>query len=106
MGYCMDISAFKSDSKIVSTISKFDEATGMQKVSTESYSPVEEENRLSKREIEVLKWLMTGMSSQTISEKLHLSTHPVNTHRRNMLEKANAKNTADLIRFALQQGLV
>ena len=44
-------------------------------------------NPLSNREFEIIKLLSHGMSSQEIAEKIFLSTHTVNTHRRNILAK-------------------
>lgn len=58
------------------------------------------------REIEVLECIAHGLTNQEISEKLYLSQHTVESHRRNVLAKLNAKNTADLIRIALEKGLI
>lgn len=55
----------------------------------------------SKREYQVLVLLNQGLSSKTIAEKLFLSKHTVDTHRRNMLKKSGAKNTMELLNFSL-----
>lgn len=52
---------------------------------------------LSKAELKVLKYLRNGNSTKEISDLLSLSEHTVNTHRRNMIQKTNVKNTAELI---------
>ncbi len=41
-----------------------------------------------------------------IAEKTFISLNTVNTHRRNLLSKLNAKNTAGLVKYAVENGLV
>ena len=62
--------------------------------------------KLSQREKEILMWISKGYTNSKIAEKLFLSTHTVITHRRNLLQKINAKNTADLVRYASRCGLL
>lgn len=61
---------------------------------------------ISPREIEVLKLIAQEFSNSEIAEKLYISIRTVDTHRRNLLEKLGAKNTAGLVKFAIQKGLV
>jgi DNA-binding NarL/FixJ family response regulator len=61
---------------------------------------------ISPREIEVLKLIAQEFSNSEIAEKLYISIRTVDTHRRNLLEKLGAKNTAGLVRFAIQKGFV
>jgi DNA-binding NarL/FixJ family response regulator len=61
---------------------------------------------ISPREIEVLKLIAHEYSNSEIADKLFISIRTVDTHRRNLLEKLGAKNTAGLVRFAIQKGLV
>lgn len=61
---------------------------------------------ISPREIEVLKLIAQEHSNPEIAEKLFISIRTVDTHRRNLLEKLGAKNTAGLVKFAIQKGLV
>lgn len=61
---------------------------------------------LSEREIEVIRLLAKGLKSQEIAERLFLSRHTVDTHRRRILQKTGSKNTADLIQFAIKCNLV
>ncbi|MCL6098497.1 MAG: response regulator transcription factor [Bacteroidetes bacterium] len=51
---------------------------------------------LTDREIEIVKLLLEGKSSQEIAEILFISKRTVNTHRRNILEKTCAKTTNEL----------
>ena len=61
---------------------------------------------ISPREIEVLKLIAQEFSNSEIAEKLFISIRTVDTHRRNLLEKLGAKNTAGLVKFAIQKGLL
>ena len=63
-------------------------------------------NPLTPRELEVLGYLAKGWASRRIAEHLGLSTYTVDTHRSNMLLKSGCSNTPDLVRFALENGLV
>jgi len=105
-GYCMDISDYKQDNKIVDSVYRRDKDNGLVCLSKTLFYPESEEDKLSHREREILKWIAEGCSSKCIADKLFLSTHTVNTHRRNMLEKTHSKNTADLLKFAFSRGLV
>ena len=61
---------------------------------------------LSKREREVLQLISEGLTTGEIADKLFTSKRTIETHRQNMLEKTQSKNTAALIRLAVDEGLV
>lgn len=61
---------------------------------------------ITKRELDVLKLIVNEHTNQEIAEKLFISVRTVDAHRRNLLEKTGAKNTAGLVRYALENGLV
>jgi DNA-binding NarL/FixJ family response regulator len=61
---------------------------------------------LSRREHEVLQLIAQGLTTSEMAEKLFTSKRTVETHRQHILEKTQMKNTAALIRFAMQQGLI
>lgn len=61
---------------------------------------------LSARETEVLNLICSGLSTNEIAEQLFLSTHTVEGHRRNILMKTGTKNTASLVKFAVQHRLI
>ncbi|MGI4740101.1 MAG: response regulator [Janthinobacterium lividum] len=63
-------------------------------------------SRLSRRETEVLQLLAEGHTTNEIAEKLFTSKRTIETHRQNILEKTQTKNTASLIRLAVTQGLL
>ena len=61
---------------------------------------------LSKRELEVIRLIAEGFTNPQISEKLFVSPHTVTTHRRNILQKLGVNNTAAVVMYAVQAGLV
>lgn len=61
---------------------------------------------LTKREIEILKLIAEGLSSQEIADKLYISLRTVETHRLNINQKLDVKNTAGLVKEALRRGLI
>lgn len=58
---------------------------------------------LSEREIEVITLIAEGYTNVEISDKLFLSKHTVNTHRKNIMAKLGVKNTAGIVMFAIKQ---
>lgn len=61
---------------------------------------------ISRREKEVLQLILQEYTTQEIADKLFISFGTVETHRRNMLIKLGAKNTAGLVRIAIEYGLI
>jgi DNA-binding NarL/FixJ family response regulator len=61
---------------------------------------------LSSREKEILGLIAEGYTNPQIAEKIFLSQFTVDSHRKNLLAKLNVKNTASLIRLAIEQKLI
>lgn len=61
---------------------------------------------LTKREMEILGLICKELTTPEIAEKLFISNRTVEGHRKNLLEKTGAKNTAGLVVFALKNELV
>ena len=61
---------------------------------------------LSEREEEVLKLICQGHSNQEIADLINISYHTVDSHRRNLLSKTGARNTASLVMIAFRDGLL
>jgi DNA-binding NarL/FixJ family response regulator len=61
---------------------------------------------LTKREKEILSHIAEGLTNVQISEKLFISIDTVDSHRKNLHTKLNVKNTAMLIRFAMENNLL
>ena len=62
--------------------------------------------RLSDREYEVLRLLAAGRSPSEIAADLHLSVKTVSTHKTHIQEKLGVGSTAELVRYALEHGLL
>jgi len=63
-------------------------------------------DKISKREIEILQLICKGYSNQEIAEKLFISPRTVDGHRANIISKTGVKNTANLVMYAIKNGLV
>lgn len=65
-----------------------------------------EKDFFSKREKKVLELLGQGYSTKEIAKELFITEKTVETHRKNMVEKASVKNTAELVAFASSRGFL
>jgi DNA-binding NarL/FixJ family response regulator len=61
---------------------------------------------LSNREIEVLRLIAEGLTNKEIADKLFISPLTVDSHRKNLIIKLDARNTASLIKIAGEQGFI
>lgn len=61
---------------------------------------------LTKREKEIIKLISNEYTNQEIADKLFISARTVDTHRRNLLQKLGVKNTAGLVKFAMQNEML
>lgn len=64
------------------------------------------EQPLSEREKEVLDLIARGYSSKQIAPLLDMSVHTVNTHRQNMIRKMGMKNSAEVVKYASDRGML
>ncbi|MEO8167234.1 MAG: response regulator transcription factor [bacterium] len=62
--------------------------------------------QLTKRETEVLEYIAQGYTNRKIADTLFLSVRTVNTHRTNLMQKLDIHDTARLVRYAIETGLV
>jgi DNA-binding CsgD family transcriptional regulator len=60
----------------------------------------------SKREVEIIKLIGEGFTNAEISERLYIAIDTVKNHRKNIMSKANVKNSAQLVRKSIQEGLI
>jgi DNA-binding NarL/FixJ family response regulator len=65
-----------------------------------------ETGRITPREMEVLQHICLGFNNDEIAQKLFISAKTIKSHRSNLLEKTNCKNTPSLILFAVKHKLV
>ena len=76
------------------------------KMSRGDHKPSFEPEKLTTREREVVKLIAEGKSSKEVGDLLFISVRTVEHHRANIMEKLNLKNTADLVKYAVQKGYV
>ena len=65
-----------------------------------------EEDPLSEREHEVLRLLALGHTNQEIAQQLYLSVRTAETHRAHIMQKLRLTSRAELVRYALDHGLL
>lgn len=61
---------------------------------------------LSDFEMEVLQLIAQGYTNKEIAQKLFRSIRTIETHRKHLIDKTNCKNTAMLIKFAMEKGII
>ena len=61
---------------------------------------------VTERETDIIRCIAEGLSNKLIADKLKLSTHTVNTHRKNIMAKLGVNNTAGVVMFAVKNGLL
>lgn len=65
-----------------------------------------ENDILSSREIEVLELVVKGLTTNQIADQLNVSSHTINSHRKNMLKKLGLTSPVELIVYAVKAGIV
>ena len=65
-----------------------------------------EDTDLTPREIDILRLITKGYTSFQISELLNISVNTVTTHRKNLMIKSGTNNSASLIKYAYEKGLI
>ncbi len=63
-------------------------------------------NLFTHREIEIINKLSEGENFKAIAERLFLSPHTINTHKKNILEKSGCKNTPELVAKCIREGVI
>lgn len=106
IGTAFDISHLKLEKNYLSHFIEkvdFSKNTNVHKklVSSNHFYVYEEDCLLTSQEKNVLAYIMDGLSSKMIGEKLKISIHTVNNHRLAIFKKTNSKNVAQLIMYAL-----
>lgn len=74
------------------------------------YTPFDLKNTdacpFTKRELEIIRQLASGKNTDEIADMLFLSINTIETHRRNILAKTNAKNTVELVADCIKKGII
>lgn len=61
---------------------------------------------ITDRELDVIRLISEGLSNKLIADRLELSTHTINTHRKNIMTKLSIPNTAGIVMFAVKNKLL
>jgi DNA-binding NarL/FixJ family response regulator len=78
-----------------------EDAADVMRKTDESSAPL-----ITRREKEVLELLAEGLTNQEIASRLFVSTTTIDSHRKSLLAKLHAKNTAELIKLAFQHKII
>lgn len=65
-----------------------------------------QDNHLSKRELEILKLFAEGLPNPEIAERLFISTRTVESHKNHIMQKLNLKSAVDLVKFAIKHQII
>ena len=61
---------------------------------------------LTKRELEIIEACCAGLLGKEISEKFHISLRAVNSHKTNIFNKLGISSSVEMVRFALEHGII
>ncbi|MBR2166291.1 MAG: response regulator transcription factor [Paludibacteraceae bacterium] len=61
---------------------------------------------LSKREIEIIKACCDGLMGKEIADKFHISLRAVNSHKTNIFNKLGLSSSVEMVRFAIEHGII
>ena len=67
---------------------------------------MDQKSQLTGRELQILRSIAQGMTTPQIAESLSLSPETVKWHRKKMLAKFSAATSAEMVRLALEQGVL
>jgi len=71
----------------------------------QGYNKNKAETHLTKREREILQLIAEGYTNKEIAVRLQLSLNTANVHRKNIMQKLDLHKQADLIRYAIKEGI-
>jgi len=105
-GYVLKNATREELVEAIDAVMQGDQFLSLEAASTISKNETSKVPVLTRREKEVLALIAEGLTNNAIGEKLFISTTTVDTHRKNLLAKFGAKNTAILIRRAVELQLI
>jgi DNA-binding NarL/FixJ family response regulator len=81
-------------------------SVGSGQVSVVTAMPKRRPEDLTRREHEILQLVWAGLTNRTIAERLQISIKTAEAHRANMMKKLRVSNIAQLLKTALEEGLL
>ena len=110
LAFLYEVNQGKSENRIVHTVSRLHGISPTLAADSilvrNIFRSDESKEMLTKREIEILRYLCEDLNSEEIASKINVSKHTVDNHRRNMLHKTNSKTSVGLVNFAFKEGYV
>ncbi|MEQ9423326.1 MAG: response regulator transcription factor [Cyclobacteriaceae bacterium] len=79
----------------------YDQSTGAEKPGEDP-----KKGKISKREVEVLKLIASGLSNREIADQLFISIRTVDAHRNHIMQKLSLKSTAELVKYAIRNRII
>ncbi|MES2427405.1 MAG: helix-turn-helix transcriptional regulator [Bacteroidota bacterium] len=107
-GIITNINHYIDEAPVIQVVEKINDAGcgGSDIIAKKHYYFNGEDRLFTKREKELLLWLSDGLSSKEIAGKLYISEHTVINHKRSMMKKCNANNSAELVAFGIRNQLL
>jgi DNA-binding CsgD family transcriptional regulator len=111
IGVIFNLSHFKADISITHTIEKTVSCNGSivnELIFKKTYLVYDSsiQQKLSERELEILKYMADGFNSKQIAGNLNLSINTINNHRKNMLKKMDCKTSSQLLKKIINDGIL
>ncbi len=108
MGYLLKDASSEIILEAIETVHRGDQYLHepIRKQLLKSFSEKKSSYAITRREKEILEWIAAGLSNKEIADKLSLSIRTVENHRNHLLQKLDVKNTAALVKVAIQEGWV
>ena len=98
-----DITLYKKDDTVIFTLSHYDKPNGIMNMITQTLNSCK---KTTEREKEIIRYIANGIIAKEIAKKMHLSINTINAHKRNIFEKTNTKNIAELTSYAFANSIV
>lgn len=108
-GVIVNIDHYVEENPIIQTVENinehsFPDAPGL--MFKKAYYLCEEYRLFTKREREIVKWMADGLTSKEIANRLFISENTIINHRRNMMQKCNARNAMELVSFSIRNHII
>lgn len=99
---------YKGERYVSSEVSlkMIDKMNNNEQSSAENKMPPVRKSEVTKKELEILKLIAQELTNAEIASKLNNSPMTIITHRKNLLRKLGVKNTAGLIKYAMENGML
>lgn len=68
--------------------------------------PIDKENQLTTREIEIIQQIGKGLSNKEIADKLFISVRTVDSHKNHMMQKLKLRSSAEIIIYAIKNKII